>query len=147
MMNNLSCGRLRWLLFLCFSIAILPLSGCGGGSDGPARHPVKGKVTFEGEAVQEGTVSFRNVEYAGGGSLDPTGAFEIEEGLPEGTYKVYISPPDIQTAPTFGQSGSDSPEAKEVSNIPQKYRLAATTDLEETVKSGDNVFTLEMKAD
>jgi len=147
-MSNLNYFVCR-IPFLIFSIAALMLSGCpSGGSNGVEKHDVSGKVTFEGKAVQEGNMTFTNEKTSNGGTLDSTGVFKIDGGLPAGTYKVSITPLDIVTPPSLGmgKGKSEIPKPKDVPNIPQKYRSAGTTTLKETVKSGDNDFTLDMTA-
>lgn len=120
------------------------ISGCGD-DNALERHPVSGTVTFQGQPVQEGNVNFRNEEHGGGGMIDPTGAYTVEGGLPAGTYLVYITPPDIQTPPTFGRDGTAAPAAKEYPNIPQKYRLPATSELSADIKAGENEFPIAME--
>jgi hypothetical protein len=146
-MSNLNYFRFFRIPFLAFSIAALMLSGCtAGGSDGAEKHKISGTVTFEDTAVQEGNVTFYNDKSSASGQLDTSGAFEIVGGLPAGKYKVSITPVDISEAPSFGMDKGKTVVAKpkDVANIPQKYRSAGTTPLEETVKSGDNNFKLNM---
>jgi hypothetical protein len=130
--------------YLAVAAACLVLAGCGDDSS-LEKHPVSGTVTFQGQPVQEGNVNFRNEQYGGGGVIDATGAFTVEGGLPAGTYLVYVTPPDIQIPPTFGKDGTPSPQAKEYPNIPQKYRLPATSELSIDIKSGDNTVPIAME--
>lgn len=123
----------------------LLIAGCGGGSDGPARFPVKGKVTFSGEPVQEGMVTFGNENFSSSGNITTTGEYKLADDLPVGTYKVQISPPDIQTPPSFSVTGEEPPKPKEYPNIPQKYRTLATTDLSAEVESSENDIPLKME--
>jgi len=132
-----------------FAIAIVALlfpvvCGCGGG-DELQKYPVKGTVTYKGQPVLEGNVSFRNEDHGSGGVIGADGTFEVEGGLPAGKYNVYISPPDIMEAPTFGRDGKAPPKPKPYPNIPQKYRLPATSDLTADVKEGTNDVKLEMQ--
>ena len=63
-------------------------------------------------------MNFRNEQYAGSGQIGPDGRYAIDDGLPAGNYSVFVLPPDIQTAPTFGMNQTDSPAPKEAENIP-----------------------------
>lgn len=125
-----------WRPTLSLTFALI-LCGCGGG-DSLEKFPVAGKVSYKGEPVQEGDVNFRNETHGAGGAIDPTGSFTIEGGLPAGTYSVYITPAIKMDPPTFGKEGKASPKPPEVANIPQKYRLPATSGFEITVKSEPN---------
>lgn len=131
-------------LYFAVAFACPMIAGCGDGNS-LEKHPVKGTVKYQGEIVQEGNVNFRNEEHGGGGAIDPTGAFTVEGGLPPGTYSVYITPPDIQIPPSFGKDGAPSPPAKEYPNIPQKYRLPATSELSIDIKAGDNTVPIAME--
>ncbi len=50
--------------------------GCGGGDSGPARFPLTGKVTFEGQPVKFGTIQFDPDK----GNEGPQGFAEIRDG-------------------------------------------------------------------
>lgn len=144
MINNLRNGVSRAALVVV-SLLCLSFAGCGGGSDGPERYPVKGTISFEGAPVQEGMVTFSDGNFSSSGMITTTGEFTLADDLPTGSYKVQVTPPDLQTAPTFGKTGEAAPQPKEVKNIPEKYRTLATTDLSADVTSGDNDVKLEMK--
>lgn len=121
------------------------LSACSGSEEGEERHPVSGSVTYQGNPVQEGSVNFRNEQYAGSGLIGPDGRYTIDDGLPAGSYSVFILPPDIQTPPTFGMNQTDSPTPKEAENIPLKYRSVGTSELEKEVKAGENDIPIAME--
>lgn len=131
-----------WKPWLTAAVGLI-LCGCGGG-DSLEKFPVSGKVTYKGEPVQEGDVNFRNEQAGGGGAIDPTGSFEVEGGLPAGKYTVYITPAIKMEPPTFGKDGTASPKAPDAPNIPQKYRLPATSGFEVTVESRPNA-DIELK--
>lgn len=89
-----------------FAFALAVLAGCSKKSSEqlPANlHPVKGKLTKNGQSSGAGTVRFdpdSNQEYIVMGQVDATGSFELEsvrggqrsKGAPPGTYKVFFIP-------------------------------------------------------
>lgn len=63
--------------------------GCGEGSN---TFNVSGKVTYQGTAVEQGTINFRNAEgKLFGGGLQSGGEYEFD--LPKGDYQVRIDAP------------------------------------------------------
>jgi hypothetical protein len=85
------CGR----MFFVLACGVLPLSlGCGGSYEGPKRIPVAGTVTFDGQPLSEGHITFVP---EGGDQRQATGViangqFNIPEemGPNVGSYKVRI---------------------------------------------------------
>ncbi len=105
----LRSGRVDWLRLSLFAGTIL-LPACSNSlEDHPPLYPVKGKVILDGKPMTGGTIIF---EYSGGGADAPKGTgggpFRVtsrikdgtfnligyagSEGMPEGNYKVGISP-------------------------------------------------------
>jgi len=116
---------------------MVSLVGCGGGGGSErSQLDVTGKVTFAGAAVTEGTLQFEDSATGLGGSADlgAEGVYSIE--LPEGNYKVLVTPPMITTPDTESSPGET--KAKDVDNIPGKYRTYTTSGLTAAV-SGDKV--------
>jgi hypothetical protein len=68
------------------------LGGCGQG--GPARHEVTGKITYAGEAIEDGLIDFESIDGTSvkQGAQIVKGEYKIprEKGLPAGKYKVSI---------------------------------------------------------
>jgi hypothetical protein len=63
---------------LCSLVVVgLALAGCGRG-DGPARHRVKGTVTFEGKPVEFGAIFFEPTESVG--KIAPTVYLPVRDG-------------------------------------------------------------------
>jgi len=120
------------------------LTGCHGGEK---RGRVFGKVTFQGQPVPEGIVSFSNREKGifMTASLKSDGTYELVtaqgRGLPLGTYQVAINPPliDAPLGPAIGP-----PKIPQYPNIPQKYRKPEHSGLSLTVQEGDNLFNVDM---
>ena len=77
-------------LFLLMSLCVL---GCGNGNVG-----LSGKVTFsdDGAPLTVGTVWFTTNSFLARGNIDENGIYRVgsrseKDGLPPGTYRVYIS--------------------------------------------------------
>lgn len=68
---------------------MVSMIGCGGSSNG---FSVSGKVTYQGNAVEQGTINFRNTEgKLFGGGLQSGGEYIFD--LPAGDYQVRIDAP------------------------------------------------------
>jgi hypothetical protein len=129
---------------LCFAV-LLPAVGCS--KPGPPKFPVSGKVSFKGQPLKEGMVTFYTKDdgaYAA--TIDASGTFVIDKGLKEGQYRVYVEPPpEVMTPPPRGGPPNTPPKVYE--NVPQKYRQAATSGLLATVepKTSGNKFEFDLK--
>ena len=112
--------------------ALLGLAGCGGGgTEGPPPlYPVTGKVTFDGNPVTVGTVTFEPDEakgnkskYTAAGMIDSSGSYKLatgtQEGAPLGWYKVSVSPHGM---PSGGMGGPGDGSVPKGAAIPPKYQ-------------------------
>ncbi|MDR0609836.1 MAG: hypothetical protein LBG58_06980 [Planctomycetaceae bacterium] len=79
-------------LIVVFSLTILLLTGCGD------KVGLSGKVTFsdDGSPLSVGTVCFETDTFLARGTLKADGSYVVgslseKDGLPAGSYKVYIS--------------------------------------------------------
>ena len=116
---------------------------------GPPRGQVSGKVTFKGNPVTEGTVTFHNPKagHAGEAKLGPGGSYVIttvEGGLVVGDYGVMITPLTHIVDLEPGKTPPVDVE-KPAPDIPKKYRRQETSALKAQVKEGKNVFDFDMK--
>ena len=136
--------RLRSRLVVCcinLSV-IIALGGCG-----KTKTPVgsvSGTVTFQGEPVPEGQVSFYSKETGKGniGSLDSSGKFSFPDPVEVGTYTVFVTPPE-PPPPDIGEGPQPAP--KQYPNIPEKSRSELTSPLTAEVEEGENSFTFELE--
>jgi hypothetical protein len=119
--------------------SLLALAGCG--SDAKLVG-VAGTVTYKGEPLDSGTVTFFTTDppAPAGGALVTNGKFKIdaERGLAPGTYRVQISSPRgvAERTPEQIAAGASAP-ARE--RIPAKYNTASQLTVEVT-RSGPNEF-------
>lgn len=130
-----ACFSRAWRFGLWLVVPVLAwLAGCGGASSAPGTVPVEGKITYQGEPVSKGTITFEPVEVAEGfpsrpasGNIQSDGTyamstFEHRDGVVPGTYKVRIV--SMESTPTF-----EDPDLPEVWNIPEKYGKTETSGL------------------
>src|SRR5690242_18980565 len=64
-------NSLRNYILSSLATLALALAGCGPGEDGPAKYNVSGTVTFNGENVKEGLITFTPVEGGKGPEAGP----------------------------------------------------------------------------
>ncbi|MFN0199478.1 MAG: hypothetical protein ACKVT0_22225 [Planctomycetaceae bacterium] len=79
--------------FLVCVLFLVTITGCGGNS-GPSKSKIKGKVTYNGEPIAEGDISFSPDNADGIPTAAPirNGIYETDSrfGIAAGTYKVSI---------------------------------------------------------
>ena len=120
-------------------LAALVLScwGCGTSSEPPAGTtiPVKGKVTYKGQPLTQGSVVFEpdggreaNGEIQSDGTFELT-TFKIGDGAVPGVHRVGI---------TGSLKGGKSP-------IPVKYRSPSSSKLEVEVSAGKTDYPVDIK--
>jgi hypothetical protein len=132
-------------IILCLApLFVLFLSSGCTGDGSQARYTVTGKVTHQGQPVENGTIQFENPP-AGQSNSSPLGsggAYSLE--VPAGEYKVTIIPPTIMTKGT-GDSPPDEIPDPNVKNIPKKYRVIESSGLTAQVDKDKRSFDFELK--
>jgi hypothetical protein len=142
--------RLHRLFRLAAFSILASLVALGAGcNSGPATGEVKGKVTFKGQPVKEGTVTLIPKAKEGGSSYEAKigadGSFAIQGGVVVGEYSAQINPLMILVDTDPGKT-PPAPMEKPAKDIPQKFRMQGTTTLTVNVKAGKNEeFVLDMK--
>lgn len=115
------------------------LSGC---SDNVA---LEGKVTFtDGTPVDLGTICFENGNFLARGTLRTDGSYDVgslteNDGLPPGTYGVYIT----GTEKEIGRDREDSPIFQPT--IDGKFANAKTSGLSVTVPCESGAFDFQVE--
>jgi len=82
-----------FVVTLAFVTLLMLCLGCGGGSEGPPRAPVAGKLTIDGKPVEGVEVHFLNPDFSEHGSFavtDAEGAFRLVQGAVPGTNTVFF---------------------------------------------------------
>jgi hypothetical protein len=138
-----NCSRRLLLLIVIFVVA-----GCG--EPNPlGRRPIYGVVTFQGQPVDYGAITFLPEDPQQGinsGAMIESGKYSIKlsDGLPPGNYLVMVSSPDrSQVEKVEGPPGDERTLAKE--RIPQKYNLQTTLKLEVPKGRGRQEANFELK--
>ncbi len=118
--------------------------GCGGGYEGPKRAGVKGKVTFAGEPVSQGTLNLVPVGHHGSKVSVPitNGAYDITEarGPNAGKYRVQLYYFKA-SAPAGAMADADAESATQ-QVIPPKYNTESTLEVE--IVDGENKHDFEL---
>jgi hypothetical protein len=131
------------------SLLLFPLaSGCS--EPNPlGRRPIHGQITFQGKAVDYGSIQFLPEDPDHGistGTMINNGSYHLKvvEGLPPGAYKVMISAPDrSKVEKVEGPPGDERSLA--VERIPKKYNLQTTLKVE--VPKGRGTHTVDFALD
>lgn len=142
--GGLGLHRLIPTLFLSIA-AIAPLWGCG--SSGPEMASVRGVVTYDGQPVPKGLVSFQAVAADGRnatGLIQPDGSYELQTENPRdgallGEYRVSISARDDEVLMYIPKKPTPPKRL-----VPQKYENPETSNLTATVASGSNTHNFEL---
>jgi len=115
-------------------------------SSGPVKGEVFGKVTFKGQPVKEGTVTFLNTKDGGGAEAEikSDGTYVVPSGVFVGEYDRVEIKPLMEMKDTDPGKTPPSKVEKPAPNIPAKYRMQGSTPLKATVKAGKNEINFEM---
>jgi len=137
-------NRVQWTVF----VMGLFLVGCGGTS---LDQEITGKITFEGEPVTEGMVSFfkASTGSAAQGTLGEGGVFTLvqaEHRLPPGQYRVTINPL-LNMEENIGSTKPGSAGGVKITerggeSIPKQYRRRDTSRLRADIPSESYDFNL-----
>ena len=128
------------------------IAGCGGGSDQKPTAKVKGKVTFNGQPVVGGNITFSPVAVgkdpgkSGSGTIGADGSYtmttyEQHDGAVVGKHRVTFIPPVTEKEPDAGHSEATAAAAAAVVS-PFAGLVPKTEEVE--VKAGDNSLEIEL---
>lgn len=131
--NAVEIARLVIVVSLVLAVTAV---GCSHSSS-PPTVKVRGKVTYKGQAVSEGTVTFQPTKPAAGNPLRPAvaslqsdGTYELAtfgdaDGVVPGEYAV--------TVRSASETSVENPKAPLVWKTPQKYADPTTSNLKATI--------------
>ena len=139
----------RWVLRATLLVLlVVALAGCSR-----PKGIVAGKVSYNGEAVPSGTVSFYGKDdEVSSAPIGPDGTYEATK-VPLGEVKVTVTtppPPDPNAAerlknnPMVIDRGIVIKQEKVVS-VPRKYNLPGTSGISLTVTQGSQPFDITLK--
>jgi hypothetical protein len=128
---------------------LITVSGCNKLPSNRDVHPVKGKVTLNGQPVRLAVIYLQPKDPAIGneakGYIREDGRFAIrtysnkdDDGAVAGEYKVTIQP---YSKTLYGPK----PESVEPSTIPDKYTSSKTSNLVVQIKPGENQLDLHLE--
>ena len=132
----------RWLVVSLFLPVLISTLGCGAGDKNP-RYKITGKVTYQGQPVEEGTITFEDpaTGQVNSSPLSSGGVYSLD--LPVGDYKVSVSPPLVEV-----KSTADTPPdmlPKKVNNIPKKYWILESSGLTAQIAKDKRTFDFDLK--
>jgi len=135
--------RLGRLLAIGF-IALTPLA-CGKG--GPEMAKVTGKVTYKGQPVPKGTITFAAIDKNGRnatGAIQPDGSYTLQtedpgDGAQLGEYNVAIAARDEEIL-DYTPPKPIPPKRL----VPEKYERPQTSGLTKKVERGTNKFDFDL---
>jgi hypothetical protein len=119
-------------------ISLASLAGC---SKGPALATVTGTVTYKGQPLKEGTITFIPADGRSAtgkivaGKITEVSCYDINDGVPVGKHKVLIH---------SAQEGADM-YAPSKSLIPEKYGSLDKSELTADIKPGENTVTFDLQ--
>src|SRR6476660_7132440 len=105
--------------FIFLVISALLISGC---SSGPVKGDVHGKVTFKGQPVKEGSVTFLNTKEGGAAEalINSDGTYVVRGGAVVGEYDKIEIKPLMELKDTDPGKTPPSMVEKPAPNIPAK---------------------------
>jgi hypothetical protein len=143
---------MRRLHFIATAVLSLGLTGCGG--DGLKRVPVQGKITAQGQPLDNAVIQFIPIGATKGeggiGRSDSNGNFTLtgsrggEQGVVPGEYKVRVSRVINRDGTAVGPDWkqADNPTAKE--SVPGQYSSLESTPLKATVPEAGGPMTVDI---
>lgn len=137
-MTMFASNALRVIGAMTLSFVALALIGCGGGGG-----QVSGKVTYQGKAVEGGSVTFspvspgeRNPGKPASGVVGKDGSFSLSERAVPGNNKVTYTAPTVEWDATKAKPGDQPPRSP--------YDGLAPKQAEIELKEGANTIEIEL---
>lgn len=152
-MTRLVSYRYRAVIFAC--TALLPLPGCGEDDGIGKRYAVSGKVTYKGELVERGNVSFAPEGVGrGANGVIKGGYYSMTtltpgDGVLPGKYKVGVNAnyTDMSAAVKIngGMYQGNRFAGPRIKVIPEKYVSPETSGLTYEVKPESNTYDIDLQ--
>jgi hypothetical protein len=166
--KGVSASALAFRSSLAISIGLsVVLAGCGSNANRPKLGKVSGKVTYKGQAVTAGTVTFTPITGKGGdsgdvasGQIESNGSytlttFDTGDGAVLGQHAVTVvvhdGSADLKSLNTRAGADMSKPGSVQPRYVlpklatPKKYSDPATTPFKYTVTAEPKVIDLELK--
>lgn len=143
-----SALRGTWTVAVAVGLLIGAISGCSESVERPRTFPVGGKVTYNGQPVPKGTVTFQpDRGDPAVGEIQSDGTYQLStfakgDGAVPGHYKVFIV---ANTADPTKIPGSTPGWTPPKDLVPKKYNVAETSGLEATVSEDKKEINFDLK--
>ena len=127
----------QFSVFYILSSLLILLFGCSSETDSrmPDRNSVTGSVTLDGEALQDGSITF----YSEG---DAELGIRSSTSINDGKYKLLVTPGEKKV---MVNQLVDISELKTIEKIPAKYNSKTTLEADVTVENRTFDFELKTK--
>ena len=134
-----NCRSSRLLLALWLLTTVLP--GCGHTEANTGI--VRGRITFAGKPVSDGSIRFESKERVSqNADLDAEGNYHVQTyeslGLPPGVYRVAVMPRVVTSNQPLLAAPPEDTKLPDFPHIPPKFRDVATSQLSIKVERGAN---------
>ena len=145
LVDSMAAGTVLGVVILSVvGLSVVGLVGCSGSDGLPDMVPIRGKVTFDGKPMREGTVIYSPRERGQGrqasGGIQPDGSFVLTtlkkaDGVKKGDYQIaiYAMEPHPGEPKSRAEVEAMGGKIKRGFVIPEKYTNPATSGLSDTV--------------
>jgi hypothetical protein len=129
------------------ALLVGPISGCAEPIERPKTLPVAGKVTYKGQPVPKGTITFQPDQgQASIGDIQPDGTYRLStfgqgDGAVAGHYRIFVI---ANTADPSKMPGSSPGWTPPKDLVPKKYNVAETSGLETTVTEDKKEYNFDL---
>lgn len=129
------------------ALLVGPISGCAEPIEHPKTFPVAGKVTYKGQPVPKGTITFQSDQgQAAVGDIQPDGTYRLStfgqgDGAVAGHHRIFVI---ANTADPTKIPGSTPGWTPPKDLVPKKYNKPETSDLETTVAEDKKEYNFDL---
>ncbi len=136
------------LVIVTVALVLGTLAGCTESIDRPKTFPVSGKVTYKGQPVTRGTITFQSDQgHASVAEIQSDGTYRLStfgeaDGAVAGHYRVYVI---SNTADPNLMPGSSPGWKPPKDLVPTKYAKTETSGLETTVSEDKKEYDFHLE--
>lgn len=123
-------------------VALVALAGCGAG-----RGDLSGTVSYQGKAVESGSVAAVGSDGQPRTGFIADGRYEVKD-LPAGPVKLAVSSPDPGKVPRRSLRGGPAPAKADRTGwfpLPEKYADLSKSELTADLTAGPNTHDIDLK--
>lgn len=136
------------LAIVTVALVVVTMAGCSESIDRPRTFPVSGKVTYKGQPVTKGTITFQPDEgQASVADIQTDGTYRLStfgegDGAVAGHYRIYVI---SNTADPSLMPGSSPGWKPPKDLVPTKYGKPETSGLETTVSEDKKDYNFDLQ--